>query len=61
VNDDIRKFGTGLGARGIARLGRCALGGMRQSEKIHIGGNYGMTAKELQSAAGSWSGHVRPV
>jgi hypothetical protein len=51
MNDDIREFGTGLGQRVIARLGRCAWG-MRHPEKMHIGGDSGMTAKELQSPAG---------
>jgi hypothetical protein len=60
MNDDIREFGTGLGQRVIARLGRCAWG-MRHPEKMHIGGDSGMTAKELQSPAASWSDRVRPV
>ena len=60
MNDDIRKFGTGLGERVIACPGRCALG-MREPEKTHIGGNSGMMAKELHSPVDAWSDHVRPA
>jgi hypothetical protein len=35
--------------------------GTHHPEKIHIGGNAEMTAKELHSPVSSWSEHVRPV
>lgn len=59
MNDDIRKFGTGLDERDRAQAG--VRWGIRQPEKLHSGGNSGMKARELQSPVGSWSDHVRSV
>lgn len=35
--------------------------GAHHPEKMHIGGNAEMTAKELHSPVGSWSDYVRQV
>jgi hypothetical protein len=61
MNDDIWRFGTGLGERVIARDWAGVRWGMRHPENLLIGGNSGIMAEELQSPARSWSDHVWPV
>jgi hypothetical protein len=35
--------------------------GMHHSENFHVGGNSGVTARELHSPLGSWLDHARPM
>ena len=50
MNDDIRTFGTGLGARPHAQAG--VHWWTRNPEQTHIGGHSEMTVKELHSPVG---------